>query len=238
MRSLISTLALITVTIDTNIGEFHSEYIYLYSRAYTPGPPPNRFSPALGNHDVMSTQGQPYFDYFSLPGNERYYTVEQGPVQLYILNSNDNEPDDFRADSIQAQWLQAELARHRAQWNVVVLHDPPYSSGYHGSASWLRWPFKEWGADLVISGHDHSYERLIVDGLTFVVNGLGGQSFYLFQQPLPESVIRFRDDNGALKITANHQMLHGAFITRNNIIVDEFELTWSRIIRYAGHSRR
>lgn len=225
-------------TIDTNIGQFFSEYIYPYHGTYTPGQSPNRFYPALGNHDVMSYKGQPYFDYFELPGNERYYDVDLGAVHLYVLNSNDSEPDGFRANSVQADWLKQQLALHRDQWNLVVLHDPPYSSGHHGSASWLRWPFKEWGADLVISGHDHSYERLVVDDLTYVVNGLGGQSFYLFNEPLPESIIRYRDDNGALKITADANTLHGAFITRKGEVIDEFTSVWSRIIRLSGSARR
>src|SRR5712671_4906319 len=79
------------------------------------------------------------------------------------------------------------------------MHHPPYSSGPHGATLYMRWPFRQWGADLVLTGHDHIYERLSVDGLPYIVDGLGGATFYALGPPVPESQVRFTDGAGALR---------------------------------------
>ena len=108
------------------------------------------------------TGDQPYLNYFTgLPGNGRYYTFTQGPVQFFALDSDGNEPDGNTSDSAQAQWLQAQLAASTATYKIVYDFDPPYSSSPGFESADLRWPFQAWGATAVISGHAHNYERLV-----------------------------------------------------------------------------
>src|SRR3990172_7062669 len=60
-------------TIDVNVGQYYHDFIYPYTGAYGGGADVNRFFPTLGNHDWYTQDAQPYLDYFTLPGNERYY---------------------------------------------------------------------------------------------------------------------------------------------------------------------
>ncbi len=170
---------------------------------------------------------QPYLDYFTLPdgpGQERYYDVRLGPVDLFVLDSDPREPDGVSATSTQARWLQGALAASDAPWKLVVFHHPPYSSGLHGSSTFMRWPFKEWGADAVLSGHDHDYERLTVDGLPYFVNGLGGDSRYWFLIPWPGSQVRYNNDAGAMLLEATPDQLTFQFITRRGELIDSYTI--------------
>jgi len=97
-------------TIDQNIGKFYHEYIYPYTGSFGDGADSNRFFPSLGNHDWTSDHAQPYLDYFTLPGNERYYDFLWGPAQFFAIDSDPREPDGVGKFSIQAQWLQSGLA--------------------------------------------------------------------------------------------------------------------------------
>lgn len=170
--------------IDENIGQFYYEYIYPYAGAYGAGAEENRFFPTLGNHDYDTDNGQPYFDYFTLPGNERYYDFIWGPVHFFALNSNDEEPDGITVDSAQAQWLKTQLAASDKRWKIVYLANPVFSSGSkHGSDPDLQWPFLEWGATAVLTGDDHLYERIMDQGFPYIVNGAGGANLYSFGSP-------------------------------------------------------
>jgi glucose/arabinose dehydrogenase len=211
-------------TIDANIGQYFHEYIAPYQGSYGPGGQANRFFPALGNHDLDTAGGQAYFDYFDLPGNERYYDISWGPVHLFVLNSDSREPDGIGRSSVQAAWLQERLAASTAPWKLVILHHAPYSSGTHGSDRAVQWPFAAWGASAVLSGHDHTYERLLVDGLPYFVNGLGGGARYEFPQFLPESQARFRDDYGAMLVTADPQGIVFELYTHAGVLVDRYAL--------------
>jgi tartrate-resistant acid phosphatase type 5 len=212
-------------TIDDHIGRDYHSFIYPYPGVYGPGAATNRFFPALGNHDQYTAQGQAYFDYFVLPGNERYYDFAWGPVHFFCLNSTDSEPDGVGRSSTQAAWLQERLALSTSSWQVVYFHLPPYSSGYHGSVDWMRWPFAAWGADVVLSGHDHLYERLEVDGIPYVINGLGGGPIYPFMDTLPESQVRYNATHGALLVTASEVNMFFQFIAETGAVVDQFELS-------------
>ena len=211
-------------TIDANIGQYYQQYIYPYQGAYGPGADRNRFFPSLGNHDWNTLNAQPYLDYFTLPGNERYYEYTWGPVHFFAISSDSREPDGVGLSSTQAKWLQERLAAATLPWKVVYFHQPPYSSGYHGSVDWMRWPFKEWGASLVLAGHDHTYERLEIDGLSYIVNGLGGGPIYPFGFPLSGSQVRYNDSHGALLIEANSEQLQGVFVSIEGMNSDQFEL--------------
>lgn len=218
-------------SIDNNIGKYYHEFIGSNSGNSGNNPSQNRFFPVLGNHDWRSVtcafnpcRGA-YLGYFSLPGNERYYDFIWGPVQFFVLDSDPKEPDGISPDSIQGLWLKQRLSNSTATWKIVVLHHSPYSSGkVHGSIKYMQWPFQEWGASAVLSGHDHLYERLLVNGLPYFVNGLGGGDIYSFNIPIPESEIRFNQDYGAMLVAANPQTLTFQFITRTGTLVDQLTL--------------
>ena len=88
----------------------------------------------------------------------------------------------------------------------------------------MRWPFAQWGADAVLAGHDHTYERLQVDGIPYFVTGLGGASRYVFPDELPESQLRYADEYGALVIGASESDLTFEFITVEGATIDVFTI--------------
>lgn len=214
-------------TIDANIGQYYHQFIYPYNGSYGAGATTNRFFPSLGNHDWQAPNAQPYLDYFSLPGNERYYDIVINEVHLFIVDSDEQEPDGITKTSAQAMWLKDKLAESNSTWKIVIMHHAPYSSSAnHGSTPELQWPYKEWGADVVLAGHDHSYERLAVDGLTYIVNGLGGNpNIYEFATPLPGSLVRFNEDHGALAATVSPSQLQFRFHRLNGDLVDSVTLS-------------
>lgn len=212
-------------TIDENIGQFYHEFIYPYSGDYGEGADANRFFPSLGNHDWRPSGAQPYLNYFTLPGNERYYDFTWESLHFFALDSDSHEPDGVGRSSVQATWLQSQLAASTAPWKIVYMHHAPYSSALYGSIDWMQWPFREWGASIVLSGHDHTYERLEIDGLLYVVDGLGGGSIYQFKDPLPGSLVRYNGDYGALKVEASETAMIFQFINRAGEVIDTFELT-------------
>ena len=212
-------------TIDGNVGRYYHDYIHPYGGKFGKGSPTgkNRFFPTLGNHDYDSADGRPYFDYFALPGNERYYTFRRGPVQFFALDS------DARADGLgyvdehtstakskQGVWLKEKLAASDAPYKIVYFHHPPYSSGdRHSSSGWMQWPFRSWGATAVLAGHDHDYERIDKNGTPFFVNGLGGRSFRQFSgTPAAGSRVRFTGDYGAMFVNADEERIVFKFVTR------------------------
>lgn len=209
---------------DDNIGQYYHEYIYKYQGKYGEGSPTRRFFPSMGNHDWMGNGAKTYLDYFSLREYERYYEFIQGPVHFFMLDSDRKEPDGFTYKSQQGTWLRKALAASTSPFNVVVFHHAPYSSGKHGSSEWMQWPFKEWGADAVLSGNDHSYERLLVNGLPYFVNGLGGAELYKFETKLPESQIRYNLDYGAMRVEATSTYMKFQLFTRTNVLIDEYSI--------------
>jgi len=212
-------------TIDANVGRYYHPFISPYLGLYGCAADRNRFFPALGNHDWYTTAAAPYLEYFSLPGNERYYDFVWGDVHLFALDSDPSEPDGTSADSVQAEWLRRGLAASTARWRVVYLHHAPYSSGPHQSTVEMRWPFRDWGATIVFAGHDHDYERLEVDGLPYVVTGLGGADPYTLGEALPESVSRYDGGFGAVVVDVDDAGLRLRFVGVNGRVIDDVRLT-------------
>jgi tartrate-resistant acid phosphatase type 5 len=211
-------------TIDANIGQFYRQFIFPYVGGYGCGAKENRFFPSLGNHDWITTGARPYLDYFELPGNERYYDFVRGDVHLFALDSDVNEPDGTNADSIQARWLRGRLAASTARWQIVYMHHAPFSSGPHGSTARMQWPYKAWGADLVLAGHDHTYERIERDGLTYIVAGLSGRGPYDFNAIASGSKMRFNQGHGAALIDADATRLRVRFFTADGALLDDITL--------------
>jgi tartrate-resistant acid phosphatase type 5 len=218
-------------TIDQNIGQFYSEYIVPYTGLYrdpqaseSESGRENRFFPALGNHDWRTGNCEAYLDYFTLPGNERYYQIRRGSVEVFVIDSDPHEPDGNTAESLQAAWLQAQMAASDATFKIVTMHHPPYSSGPHGENISSQWPFAEWGADAIIGGHDHIYERIVLDGVPYIVNGVGGSWLYEFEQILTGSQVRYNSSFGALLIEATGSTLTLQMITTDGGIVDTLNI--------------
>jgi acid phosphatase len=135
------------------------------------------FKPVLGNHDVMLGNGPKQIDFFKMPG--RYYTFTRNHVAFFAIDST-------KFDTVQQQWLDRSLKQSKATWKVVYGHHPVFSSGLHGSSSYLGKTLKPIlernNVDLYLSGHDHNYERFApVNGVTYIVTGGGGASLREFR---------------------------------------------------------
>jgi len=217
------------VTIDHNIGQYYHEYIFPYKGEYGEGADFNRFFPTLGNHDWITSKAKAHLDYFELPGNERYYDFVWGPVHFFAVDSDSNEPDGIGVSTRQARWLRSAMAASTSTWNLVYMHHAPYSSGdVHGSIEAIQWPYQEWGADAVISGHDHVYERIILDGFPYFVNGLGGRSRYDFGEIVPGSEVRYQKNYGAMLVEASQDSMTFEFYALEGdgpSLIDSFTLT-------------
>ncbi len=129
-----------------------------------------------GNHDFETDQGAPYFEIFSLPVDGKTGGVASGTESYYSFNfanihfvSLDTEVSDRSPGTEMYRWLVADLKANQQDWTIAFFHHPLYSKGRHdsdnsGSAmADLREHytpiFETYGVDLIISGHNHSYER-------------------------------------------------------------------------------
>jgi tartrate-resistant acid phosphatase type 5 len=212
-------------TIDTNIGKFYADFIGHYAGSFGKGSAVNRFWPSPGNHDWVTPDLGPYRQYFTLPGNERYYDVDLGLVHLYALDSDRHEPDGTAAESTQAEWLKQRLSQSKSCFDIVYFHHPPYSNGPHGPSTYMRWPFRAWGAEAVLAGHDHIYERFEIDGIPYIVNGVGGAERYEFTEGNRggASLFRYNSGVGAMLVTASATALRFEFITADGVRRDSSE---------------
>jgi tartrate-resistant acid phosphatase type 5 len=214
-------------TIDSNIGQYYHDYIFPYRGKYGAGAPYKKFYPVLGNHDWDTNDAQAYFNYFSFYNDIGYYDLIKGPVHFFMLDSDPSEPDGTSVTSEQAKWLRKGLAASTSDFNIVVFHHAPYSSGKHGSTTYMQWPFEAWGADAVLSGHDHIYERFNIDGIPYIVNGLGGEELYPYSTILPGSQIRFNTDFGAMRVEVGNLSMKFQFLTRAGTLIDEYTINKS-----------
>jgi 3',5'-cyclic AMP phosphodiesterase CpdA len=122
----------------------------------------------LGNHDVKRGHARAQVAALGMPG--RWWSHDFGDVLLIGLDSTLVDDPDQRA------WLDDTLAGATERWRIVVLHHPPYSAGYQGSSLDVRRAFaplfERYGVQLVVSGHDHDYQRSEpIGGVTYVVSG-------------------------------------------------------------------
>jgi hypothetical protein len=89
----------------------------------------------------------------------------------------------------------------------------------------MQWPFHAWGADAVLNGHDHMYERIVIGGSPYFVNGLGGASIYDFGTPVPGSLVRYNKTFGALLVIATRTAITYRFIAIDGTVADTFTQT-------------
>ena len=150
----------------------------------------SRIRPAPGNHDYQTADATGYFSYFGAaagtPG-QGWYSYQLGTWHVIVLNSNCADVGGCGDGSPQLAWLQADLLAHPAACTLAYWHHPRYSSGRHGTDArtdplWRA--LAAANADLVLSGHDHDYERRApVDGIRSFVVGTGGRSLYELARP-------------------------------------------------------
>lgn len=124
--------------------------------------------PVLGNHDNDDGYGDEQVAALGMPG--RWYATTIDNTLIVSLDSNHFDDTD------QLAWLDATLAANESTWTIVQFHHPPYSGGWHGSDEGVRDAFvplfEEHGVDLVMSGHDHDYQRTRpINGVTYIVSG-------------------------------------------------------------------
>jgi hypothetical protein len=130
-----------------------------------------RWRPAWGNHDLGGDATATV-----LGESRRFYAFRLGPVRVVVLDANAPE------DPAQLAFLRRALARATEPVKVVAFHQPAYTAGAHppGEAQQRLWAplFRRHGVALVLQGHNHAYERLVVDGVTYVTTGGGGAPVY------------------------------------------------------------
>lgn len=194
--------------------------------------PGNRFFPSLGNHDYDDGGGlSEYLSYFTLPGNgisssgtsgnERYYDFVIDSVHFFVIDSEGATLSS--ADrSAQMSWLQTQMTASTARWKIVYMHHPPYNSGFDGNITEMQWPYAQWGADAVIAGHAHHYERLSEDGILYFVNGLGGHSITGIGSAVPQSQVRYSGGYGAQRVVADDDSITFEFINVQGTVIDSF----------------
>jgi chitodextrinase len=182
--------------------------------------------PSVGNHEYLTSGGTDcnaqnagangYFTYFGAAAGQRgqgYYSFDVGTWHVIALNSNCGDAGGCSATSPQGQWLAADLAAHQNMCTLAYWHIPLYSSG--GRANANSRPFwqllYDHNADLILSAHDHTYERFApqtptgtVDqqrGIREFIVGSGGANHTSFVTTAANSEVRNATTFGVLKLT-------------------------------------
>ena len=176
----------------------------------------------MGNHE----QDHPnYFDFFYLPGNERWYSFDYGHAHFICLQIDTYA--DYSVGSEQYLWLIQDLANNTQPWTFVFFHVPPYSSSLHGSDTNVRATlqplFDYYGVAIVFNGHDHCYERSIVNGVTYLETAGGGERLYE-RQEWNDWTLYFESTNHFVSIAIDGDILTGVGIRPDGSQFDSFSI--------------
>ena len=191
---------------DGTLAEFNNCYESTWGRHKS------RTMPVPGNHEYHVPGAAGYFDYFGAAAGDRskgYYSYDLGAWHMIALNSE----IDQSAGSAQEQWLRTDLASHPTACTLAYWHKPRFSSGNHGNnpdsqALWQA--LYESHADVILNGHDHSYERFAQqnpngqpdpEGIREFVVGTGGNGLRPFPTIQPNSEVRNDSTYGVLQLT-------------------------------------
>ena len=190
---------------------------FLRSYAVTWGRLNSITHPAAGNHDYGQSKASGYYTYFGPAAGDPtkgYYSYNLGAWHFIALNSNCDEVGGCQGGSPQELWLKADLAAHPAACTLAYWHHPRFSSGPHGSdraydAFWRD--LYQAGADVVLVGHDHDYERFAPQdpagaadparGIRQFVVGTGGENHYALEARKPNSEVFNGSTFGVLVMT-------------------------------------
>jgi hypothetical protein len=196
--------------------------------------------PAPGNHEYETRNATGYFDYFAGVGvgvgarTEGWYSYDVADWHFIALNSNCASIGGCNTGSAQYRWLQSDLLAHKQKCTVAYMHHPFQASGPNGNTPELL-PFMrllyENNADIVLSGHEHSYERFIpitpdlvpdaVKGLRLFVVGTGGRDLTAFvRPPVAHSAARTNEYFGALRIVMKSGAYEWAFLNIAGTVID------------------
>lgn len=174
-----------------------------------------KFYASLGNHDDPN---ESLYAPFNM-GGKRYYTFHRGNVAFFALDSN-------YMDHAQIKWLEEQLQTSGAAWKICYFHHPLYSQARaHGSDLDLRTTlqplFEKYGVNLVLSGHDHVYQRLQApDGIYYFVVGNSGQLRYHDLKPARDLAAGYDTDRDFLLIEIAGDRLYFQTISRTGQTVD------------------
>jgi len=176
-----------------------------------------RMLPVTGNHEYEQPGAEPYFAYFEAALGARpapWYSFDVGDWHLVALDSNCDEVGGCTASSPQGQWLAADLAANSKPCTLAYFHHPRFSSGVVGVDPD---PLPFWqmlyahGADLILNGHDHAYERFArmnpsgglepARGIRSFISGAGGVQLHGADENEPNSEVRNETTYGALRLT-------------------------------------
>jgi 3',5'-cyclic AMP phosphodiesterase CpdA len=188
------------------------EFIECYGLTW--GRQRHRTRPSPGNHDYESPQAAPYFKYFGAnagPTGRGYYSYNLSAWHVVSLNSN-SKASSFGA--AQEEWLREDLASNPANCTLAYWHQPRFSSGAthgdHPHMSALYTILYKGRVSVLISGHDHIYERFAPQdpnaksdprGVRQFIAGTGGASLYKIGIIKPNSEVRNTASHGVLKFT-------------------------------------
>jgi 3',5'-cyclic AMP phosphodiesterase CpdA len=184
------------------------------------------FYAILGNHDVINgRREQTQYPLFNMQG-QNYYSLKRGKglVEIFALDSTD-------FNNTQAGWLENGLKTSNAKWKICAFHHPIYSSARtHGSDFKLRKKleplFIRYGVNMVLSGHDHTYERTHPQqNINYFVTGAAGQIRY--GDVILNSELRaasFDRDNHFMLIETKHAEINFQAISRIGTVVDSGSL--------------
>jgi hypothetical protein len=174
-----------------------------------------RMRPVPGNHEYAQANATPYYDYFGAAAGQvgkGYYSFDVGEWHVVALNSNCSQVS-CAAGSEQEAWLRQDLASNSRACTLAFWHHPRFSSGFHGNSSSVGplWrALEEAGAEIVLSGHDHGYERFVAqsdagvatpNGMVQFVVGTGGTALRSFTRSQPaNSAVRNASAHGVLSL--------------------------------------
>ena len=176
-----------------------------------------RTRPSAGNHDYLTAGASAYFNYFGAAAGEPgkgYYSYDLGAWHIVVVNSNCASVGGCDTGSAQEQWLRSDLAASGAMCTLAYWHHPLFTSSLRGGNDYMRpiWQaLYDAGAEVVLNGHDHNYERFAAQdpngsadparGIREFVVGTGGRRHNTFFAPRPNSEVLNGDTFGVIKLT-------------------------------------
>ena len=187
-----------------------------------------RTKPAAGNHDWLTKGAAGYLGYFGIaaaPNGATWYSYDLGTWHVIVLDSDCGKVGGCGLDSAQGRWLAADLAASTTRCTLAIWHHPRFSSGFHGNERDVA-PFwqalYDAGADVVINGHDHDYERFAPQdpagqedrtrGLREFIVGTGGAALRDFRVIQPNSELRAAVSHGVLRLVLHKAAYEWTFI--------------------------